>query len=151
MPAPVPTPIGRELARVAKSVARAFDDELAAAGGSLPQWLILISLKTRQLASQRELAEAVGIQGATLTVHLDAMQTHGLLTRRRDPTNRRVHLVELTAEGQEAFSRLRRAAADFDHQLRAGISDRDIATLYRLLARLQHNVADEVSAADATS
>ena len=36
-----------------------------------------ISLKSGQLASQRELAEAVGIQGATLTHHLNAMESAG--------------------------------------------------------------------------
>ena len=61
-------PIGLTLARTAKTVGRAFDDALAAAGGSTPIWLILISLKTRPTSNQRELARAVGIQGATLPI-----------------------------------------------------------------------------------
>src|SRR5258708_22750877 len=89
-------PIGLRLATTAKKVSRAFDDALVAVGGSRPLWLILISLKSRRLASQEELARAVGIRGATLTHHLDAMETEGLVTRRRDPPNRRLHLVELT-------------------------------------------------------
>ena len=71
------------------------------AGGSGPMWLVLISLKTRPRASQRELADAVGIREATLTHHLNAMDTSGLITRRRDPENRRVHLVELTPAGRK--------------------------------------------------
>ena len=58
-------PIGLHLTQVARVVSRAFDDALAQAGGSLPMWLMLISLKSRQAASQRQLAGAVGIQGAT--------------------------------------------------------------------------------------
>ena len=102
------------LARVARETGRAFDAALAEAGGSLPVWLVLISLKSRQLANQRALAEAVGIQEATLTHHLNAMEAAGLLTRRRDPANRRVHVVELTAEGDALFVRLRAAATAFD-------------------------------------
>jgi hypothetical protein len=46
--------------------------------------------------------------------------TDGLITRRRDNTNRRIHVVELTGTGEEAFLRLRRAAQTFDKQLREG-------------------------------
>jgi MarR family transcriptional regulator for hemolysin len=121
-------------------VSRAFDDALAESGGSLPEWLVLISLKSGRPASQRELAEAVGIQGATLTHHLNAMETAGLVTRRRDPANRRVHVVELTPEGDALFFRLRDAAVAFDKRLRSGLSEPDIAQFEALLTRLRDNV-----------
>jgi MarR family transcriptional regulator for hemolysin len=140
MPRPARTPIGLHLARTARSVSRAFDDALAHAGGSVPVWLVLISLKSQQLRNQRELAEAVGIREATLTHHLNAMDEQGLITRRRDPANRRVHLVELTDAGEAAFERLRGAAAAFDKQLRAGFGDDEVADLETLLARLAANV-----------
>ena len=102
---PARPPLGLHLARVAKEITRAFDDALSEAGGSQPVWLVLISLKTRRLASQRELANAVGIREATLTHHLNAMDASGLITRRRDPENRRVHLVELTRRGRRPSTR----------------------------------------------
>ncbi len=141
MSRPARQPIGLQLAQVAKVTSRAFDDALAQAGGSLPAWLVLISIKSQQAASQRELAAAAGIQGATLTHHLNAMESAGLLTRRRDPANRRVHLVALTPEGDALFLRLRDAAMAFDSRLRAGLSDRDISQLGELLSRLSDNVA----------
>lgn len=140
MPRPATPPIGLQLGSTAKIISRAFDEALAAAGGSLPSWLILISLKSRRLANQRELAAAVGIQGATLTHHLNAMEADGLVTRRRDPTNRRVHLVELTEQGESAFSRMRIAAVAFDQRLRTGLSDEEISCLGTLLDRLRDNV-----------
>jgi MarR family transcriptional regulator for hemolysin len=143
MPKPERPPIGLQLARAAKSVSRAFDDALAQAGGSLPVWLVLISLKSRPLGNQRELADAVGIREATLTHHLNAMDAQGLVTRRRDPANRRVHLVELTEAGEALFLRLRDAAFAFDQRLRHGLTDRDAADLEGLLLRLERNVADD--------
>jgi MarR family transcriptional regulator for hemolysin len=143
MPRPNTPPIGMRLAQSAKAVGRAFDDALAKAGGSRPSWLILLSLKMKDLRNQRELADAVGIEGATLTHHLDGMEADGLLTRRRDPTNRRVHLVELTKAGESAFHHLRGAAAEFDRRLRSGISDADISRLGELLDHLQDNVAGD--------
>jgi MarR family transcriptional regulator for hemolysin len=121
-------------------VGRAFDDALAKEGGSLPVWLVLVSLKGQRLANQRELADAVGIREATLTHHLNAMDAQGLVTRRRDPANRRVQLVELTGKGEATFHRLRTAADAFDERLRSGISAEDIANLEEVLGRLERNV-----------
>ena len=140
MPPPARPPIGLKLARTAKTVSGAFDDALAAAGGSLPIWLVLISLKTQRLGNQRELAEAVGIQGATLTHHLNAMEAAGLLTRRRHPDNRRIHIVEPTEAGEMMFHRLRAAAITFDQRLRVGVTADESAVLEQLLDRLHHNV-----------
>ena len=141
MPRPAHQPLGLHLTRISRTVSRAFDDALAQAGGSLPVWLVLISLKSRPLASQRELAEEVGIQGATLTHHLDTMESAGLVTRRRDPANRRLHLVELTPAGDALFLRLRDAAMAFDSRLRAGLSDSEVSQLETLLTRLRENVS----------
>jgi MarR family transcriptional regulator for hemolysin len=138
---PASLPLGLHLARAAREITRAFDDALTGAGGSQPIWLVLISLKTRRLASQRELADAVGIREATLTHHLNAMDASGLITRRRDPENRRVHLVELTPAGEEAFFLMRQAAFAFNARLRAGFGEEELAQFERVLDRLLGNVA----------
>lgn len=137
---PAQTPIGLHLAHAAREVGRAFDDALAAAGGSLPVWLVLLNLKARRPGNQRELAEAVGVREATLTHHLNAMETDGLITRRRDPANRRIHVVEVTERGEAAFLKLRDAAFGFDRRLRGGFTERDVALLGDLLDRLMANV-----------
>ena len=124
-------------------MSRAFDDALDQAGGSLPVWLILLNLKIGRPGNQRELAAAVGVREATLTHHLNAMDTRGLITRRRDTANRRVHVVELTEEGEAAFLRLRDTAMDFDRRLNAGLSDEDRDVLDGLLTRLAANVGTD--------
>jgi MarR family transcriptional regulator for hemolysin len=134
-------PIGLAVTRSAKVLARAFDDALAAAGGSLPVWLVLVSVKAQDHAAQRRLAESVGIEGPTLTHHLDRMEAAGLVTRRRDPANRRAHLVALTDEGEAAFTRLLAVVVDFDHRLRAGTGERDLATVRRVLDQFVANAA----------
>lgn len=137
---PASPPIGLSVARAARLVSRAFDQALSEAGGSLPLWLVLLNLKIRPAANQRELAAAVGIREATLTHHLNAMERDGLLTRRRDQNNRRIHVVELTEAGEAAFLRLRAAAVAFDRRLRRDITAEEVATIDRLLDRLAANV-----------
>jgi MarR family transcriptional regulator, transcriptional regulator for hemolysin len=118
---------------------------MAAAGGSQPTWLVLIALKTLPARNQRELAATVGIQGATLTHHLNAMESDGLVTRRRDPANRRVHLVEMTERGEALFHELREAATAFDRRLRAGLTAEEVAALGSLLGRLAENAGGQKS------
>lgn len=137
---PARIPIGLQLAHVAREASRAFDEALAKAGGSLPVWLVLLNLKARRPGNQRELAEAVGVREATLTHHLNGMEATGLITRKRDPANRRIHVVELTEAGEAMFLALRDTAFAFDGQLRSGFTDDDVAQLSDLLERLAGNV-----------
>src|SRR5262245_58883040 len=137
-------PIGLQLTRTAKAVSRAFDDALAEVDGSLPTWLVLVSLKSRRHGAQRELAAAVGIEGPTLTHHLNRMEAPGLVVRRRDPPNRRVHRVELTEAGEATFARLLGAVVGFDERLRRGFTEPELAMLGDLLERLRINAAAAV-------
>ena len=143
MPSPDHIPIGLDFTRTHKLVSQAFEAALAEAGATLPVWLTLLSIKSRTLANQREHAAAIGIQGPTLTHHLNALERQGLLVRRRDPANRRVHQVELTEAGEAIFLRLRSVAIAFDKRLRAGLSEEDLAKFASLLAALRGNVGQE--------
>src|SRR3954471_1426756 len=136
---PVRPPIGLLLDRVARQISRDFDEALAEVGGSRPMWLALLALTIDEQANQRRLAAFVGIRGATLTHHLNAMEAAGLVVRSRDPANRRSHVVRRTAAGEEMFLRLREAAAALDTRLRRGLSAKDIDTLRTLLERLSSN------------
>jgi MarR family transcriptional regulator, transcriptional regulator for hemolysin len=137
---PTQTPIGLQLASAAKTVSRAFNAALAEAGGSLPIWLVLTSLRGEQWRTQLELARSLGIEGPTLTRHLDGMERAGLVERRRDPSDRRAVQVELTDAGRELHSRLRSSVAAFDERLRSGLGAEELDQVRAVLARLEHNV-----------
>jgi MarR family transcriptional regulator for hemolysin len=137
---PTRPPLGPVLARAARVVSRAFDEALAAAGGSLPLWQVLVSLKANPGASQREIAEAMGVTEATLTHHLNTMDGEGLITRQRDPENRRVHVVKLTERGEGVFLRLRTVAVSFDKRLKRGVTEAESERLRGLLDQLVANV-----------
>src|SRR5829696_339530 len=106
MPAPRQEPIGRALASTQKVVTREFERQLAEAGGSQPTWLILLALKQQAWRTQQEIAASVGIEGATLTHHLDRLAKAGLIDRARDPDDKRAVRVELTPAGEQKFLEL---------------------------------------------
>jgi MarR family transcriptional regulator for hemolysin len=140
VPAANHAPIGLALNRTARIVGRAFDEALTEAGGSLPVWLVLLNVETGQTSTQRSLADALGLREPTLSHHLAAMESDGLITRRRDDANRRVQVVALTDAGRTQFRRLRQAAIAFDQMLRRDIDDVDLDLVNETLARLSANV-----------
>ncbi len=133
-------PIGLRLARTARVVSQAFERAMADAGGSASTWQVLVLIRSQKWGNQAEMAEALGITGATLTHHLNAMESQGLVRRWREASNRRVQQVELTEEGTAMFDRLRGAAVAFDDQLRSGLGDDETAQLAELLEKLQAGV-----------
>lgn len=132
-------PVGLLVSRTARALDRAFDTALAVVGGSTSTWLVLSSLKNSPHRTQGELAEAVGVRQPTLSHHLDGLERAGLVTREREPGNRRVQRVTVTDAGEQLFLRMRRAAAAFDGRLKAGLEDDEVGELRRLLAQLVEN------------
>jgi MarR family transcriptional regulator, transcriptional regulator for hemolysin len=136
---PTGTPIGLQLAISSKAVSRAFNDRLAEAGGSVPAWLILSSLKSNERRTQLDLARAVGIEGPTLTRHLDGLEDNGIVRRVRDGDDRRAVRVELTADGERLFQTLRQAVIAFNRDLTAGLSQTELERMRKTLVRLEQN------------
>lgn len=142
-PRPASLPIGLRLTRTSRAVTQAFERAMAAAGGSASTWQVLLLVRSGSSETQSEMADQLGITGATLTHHLNALERKGLVRRWREDSNRRVQRVELTEAGLDLFGRLRAVAQRHDRLLRAQLSDAEVAQLAELLARLEAGVQDQ--------
>ena len=140
---PSPAPIGLQLTRTSRAVTQAFERAMAQAGGSASTWQVLLLVRSGNWDSQSEMAEQLGITGATLTHHLNALERKGLVRRWREDNNRRVQRVELTDAGAELFDRLRAVALRHDKLLRSQLSDDEVEQLGALLGRLEAGVQAE--------
>ncbi len=137
---PQGTPIGRKLALTSKTVGTAFNAALAAEGGSVPVWLIVNALRHGRWSTQLDLARSLGIEGPTLTRHLDNLTESGLITRVRSDADRRAVRVELTEAGEAAYGRMLGAVIAFNERLQRGLTRDDLRRLDELLGRLADNV-----------
>jgi MarR family transcriptional regulator for hemolysin len=102
-------------------------------------WLILSSLKSNERRTQLDLARAVGIEGPTLTRHLDGLEENGIVRRVRDGSDRRAVRVELSAQG-ERLQTLRQAVIAFNRGLTAGLTETELERVRKTLARLEQNI-----------
>jgi MarR family transcriptional regulator for hemolysin len=138
---PTTPPIGLRLTRTARVAATAFERAMAEAGSSAAVFQVLVLVRSGEWGTQAGMAEAMGITGATLTHHLNAMEARGLVRRWREASNRRVQRVELTDAGAALFDRLRRVAMRHDARLRAKLSDAEAAQLAALLDKVEAGLA----------
>jgi MarR family transcriptional regulator for hemolysin len=137
---PASPPIGLRLTRTSRAVTQAFERAMAEAGGSVSTWQVLLLVRSANWDTQSELAEELGITGATLSHHLNALERKGLVRRWREDSNRRVQRVELTDDGIELFNRLREVARRHDRLLRSQLTDDELEQLGDLLERLEAGV-----------
>ena len=133
---PIEMPLGLQLARAAGIVKQSLERELAAAGGSVSTWQVLVLVRSKHWVAQAHIADAMGITAATMTHHLNALESQGLVRRWREADNRRVQSVELTAGGEALFAQLRGAARRHDRKLRSKLEDEEATMLTELLAKL---------------
>src|SRR3954449_2074039 len=97
---------------------------------------ILLALDQGSHETQGAIADALGYDRGQLVGLLDELEEQGLVERRRDPNDRRRHLVQLTAEGKKALRRLRALTQQIEDEFFAPLSEKERETLHALLLRL---------------
>jgi len=105
---------------------------------SQASWLtVAVAAKSKVPLAQIELANRVGVEGATMVAMLDRLANAGLIVRVPSETDRRVKLVTLTAEGLKLYDKVRVEANAVRKQLLGGIDPKVLLTATELLEKLQ--------------
>jgi DNA-binding MarR family transcriptional regulator len=81
------------------------------------------------------MCEMLSIDANNLVLLLNSLEQAGQLRRRRDPGDRRRHLVELTPAGRRALERAERAQETIEDEVLAPLSREERTTLHALLGR----------------
>jgi DNA-binding MarR family transcriptional regulator len=122
---------------------RATEDIL---GMRLKQFSALAYLRQMPGVSQRQLGDAMLLDANNCVLLLNDVEAAGWAERRRDPDDRRRHVVEITDAGRQALERAEHALDDLEEAVLEGLTPDERETLRELLAKALADVPVQVSA-----
>jgi DNA-binding MarR family transcriptional regulator len=124
------------LKRLGWEVRDRVHERYEAAGASPFHFTVLAVLDEGARETQATIADALGYDRSYLVGLLDELEERELIERKRDPADRRRHLVNLTPAGKKTLAKLRALQASIDDDFFVSLDPDERATLHALLHRL---------------
>jgi MarR family transcriptional regulator, temperature-dependent positive regulator of motility len=121
------------LMRLATAIKKRSTEELM--GLKLRQLMLLSYLNSGAPALQQQLCESLWLDANNCVLLLNELEDMGYVERRRDPTDRRRHVVDITGDGREALERAERGQESLEDEILGPLSPEERATLRSLLRR----------------
>jgi DNA-binding MarR family transcriptional regulator len=121
------------LTRLAKQVYRRSTEDLL--GMHMRHLMALSYVRDHDGGPQQELAEALCMDANNVVLLLNELEEHEFVARRRDPADRRRHIVQLTPAGRKALEDAEHAQEAIEDEVLQALDAEERATLWRLLGR----------------
>ena len=122
-----------ELGRVNRQWRKRLDERLRHTGLTQARWVVLLLLSRSGPVPQKDLAEAVGVEGPTLVRVLDKLERQGLVERRASGADRRVKHVHLAPAAHPLLAEITTIAAALRRELLADVAAPDLHTAHQVL------------------
>jgi DNA-binding MarR family transcriptional regulator len=121
------------LTKLSKVVFRRATEETI--GMRLKQLLALEHLRDNESCLQQGLAEMLMLDANNCVLLLNELDDAGYIERRRDPEDRRRHIVEITPAGLEALAEGERRLDDLEDEVLGNLGTAERRQLHDLLAK----------------
>ena len=119
------------LTQLSRLISRRSTPELL--GQTLKELAALSYLRDYHQPTQQQLTEGLCIDTNYCVMLLNDLEASGLVERRRDPADRRRHIVTMTEQGRKALSRAEAAQQTLEDEILGGLNAEERSTLAHLL------------------
>jgi DNA-binding MarR family transcriptional regulator len=113
-----------------------FADLIASIDLTPPHAGILRAIAAESGRSQQALSGQLGLLPSRVVAYVDELEDRGYVERRRNPDDRRLHALYLTASGKKVITKIGELARQHDRLLTAGLDAQQRDTLHQLLATI---------------
>ena len=131
--------IGYQVYAAHRALMRSLDLTLAPFGLTSSQWNALNQLNEYGDMTQKELADHLNKEPATVVRLHDRLVKHGLVKRMSHPEDRRANIVGITPEAVELLATIEPYAAEQADRIAEGVSDEDLAIFFNVLETVRQN------------
>ena len=124
------------LTQLGTQAAAAFAERIARLDLTPPQTGLLRVVAAEPGRSQQALARQLGTPPTRLVALVDGLEERGLLERRRNPEDRRLHAVHLGPAGEKIIGEIRTVAREHDDAVLEALDAAERSQLRALLGKL---------------
>jgi len=129
------------LTQLQKALHRRSTEELL--GMRLKPYMTLGYIRDHPGTTQQELESSLFMDANTVVLILNELEAAQYSVRRRDPQDRRRHIVELTASGRRVVERADKAREGLEEEVLRALSQAERKTLRELLERVLESMYTE--------
>ena len=124
------------LKRLGWAIKDASIEAFDAVGESPYHYSVLAVLEESPRETQATIADSLGLDRSWLVGLLDELEEKGLIERRRDPVDRRRHVVTLQPAGKQKLAELRAISKRVEDAFLAPLDAKQRASLHELLLEI---------------
>lgn len=128
------------ISATARKIRQVYDLALAELGITLPESTVLAYVAEIGSVTQTQIARALDSGRAATGLRIDKLERLGAVERLSNPTDRRVWMVGITAEGHEMVKQINEIDAKLRTHLRAGVAREDRHRVVDVLQQIQLNL-----------
>jgi DNA-binding MarR family transcriptional regulator len=134
---------GLALAVAGQGASKRVQEALRAHGLKNNQARLLMVLADEGATSQQTLVQTLGVDPSVLVAILNDLESAGLAQRRRDPADRRRHIVEISPRGTRLVTDVYASIESVEAELFAALDAHEIDVLHQILIRINVTARDD--------
>ncbi|KAA9366203.1 MULTISPECIES: MarR family winged helix-turn-helix transcriptional regulator [Ochrobactrum] len=128
------------MAKVNRRLRTLFDARVKERGLTLARARTLLTLIEQEGLYQKELAEVLEIENATMVRLIDGLERQAFVERQAVEGDRRAKRIMMTEQGKQLAEEVVKLAGDVRADLLEGISDEDLSTALHVMRKMSDSM-----------